>query len=273
MAFNFLMLFLKKKNKPILPLRTPDVLQNNCLDKDIQQIFYPLNFLLLLLFSSKYTIQDNYITPNGKKRHILSFLSVCFVIVVTVYDLYIDLMAHNFLLLISINFMYVYYSFGMILVFILNFVHSENNMLLIRSFQIIHRSLDFSKSVRSFVTCNWISVIHMFGLNTFIFVSFYASFRPVIFILLRNLLYITFDANILYAIHVLILLTKHVNEWIKKILTMKDEQETDQVINSEPYCKELFSIYQNILEAYKLYKTIFQALVGTIVFYMSLCFF
>lgn len=193
----------------------------------------------------------------------MCFLNVCFAIVVTAYTMRNTLtIFSDIFTLIGIIFIYIYRIFGLAMLFMLDIVHSENNKSLITVIQSIHKGIDFSNSIRSFVIWNWISVIIIFVLNIFIYESYNIAFGYDIIKLLKNLQSVTFDANILYAIRVLILLRKYVNDWIKKVLKLKDEQEIDQTINSGVCCSKFFDIYKNILEAYKLYKTIFQALVS-----------
>lgn len=83
-------IFLKNKTKPKLSLYPPEVLLHNRLEKDVQRMFNPLHYPLFLLFSSKYRVQNDYITPNGKMRATLSFLCACCVIVISMYYMYFN---------------------------------------------------------------------------------------------------------------------------------------------------------------------------------------
>ncbi|KAF9406766.1 hypothetical protein HW555_012974 [Spodoptera exigua] len=57
-------------------------------------------------------------------------------------------------------------------------------------------------------------------------------------------------------IRILILLNKYVGHWIKEIGLMSNDREDDEV-----YCKKKFATYQNILEAFNVYKVLYEVLV------------
>lgn len=81
-----------------------------------------------------------------------------------------------------------------------------------------------------------------------------------------DLMYTALDLNLVYTIRVMQLFTKYLDEWRKYIVMMNDEHENDE------YCNQLFKTYRNILEAYKLYKTIFQVLVSYFKLYVLILF-
>ena len=258
-------IFHNQKVKRNLSFYPQEVLLRNRLDRDVQRIFYPLNFPLILLFSSKYAIRDNYITPNGKIRIISSLLSVCYVFVTCIYCMYFegtdnsctrfykDIISSVLAYFDFINFII---SVGMI--FILNMLHSQNNILLIGLIQTIHKGIDF-KSIMGSVIGNWISVVISFGGNCFIWLVLYTQFSNMhLPQLIRNYILVEIDMHCVYAIRIMALLTKYLNEWIKTILKLAELQE-----NNTLFCIKLFNIYRNILNAYKLYTTIFQVLVST----------
>ncbi|KAF9800093.1 hypothetical protein SFRURICE_016970 [Spodoptera frugiperda] len=244
----------------IMNVNYTKVLLDNCIRQDIYKIFFPINCLLFLLCSPKYSIRDGFITPNGKKLTILSFLSVCYVLVISIYYRYCDEMNDRLLLknrnsiVTAITYFYsIYYCFGVIMVFILNIVHSQNNILFIIMFNAIDSNICHSMSARMII-CNWVAVISVFGINFFIYfvniisVTHYDGLRLSIFF--SNLLFSTSDVNLLYAIQALCLLENYLKEWTKKVLVSKNECDVDK----------LSKIYLIILEAYNLYKSIFQVL-------------
>lgn len=245
-----------------------EVLLNNRIDKEVHSIFYPFNFILTLFFSSKFSMKDNYITPNGNKYYIVLSFIVLFVIVICVYRICsgdggeaIENDGNNMIpLFINLSY-YTYYSFGYTMLFILNITHRDNNVLLILRIQIIHRSVDFSNRIRSFINWNWISLLFVVLIDIFIYTLFYASSKYLNNLnfaidVTCDLMFTTFDINVVISIRIITLLRKYLEEWIKKAQMINDEQEND--IN----CIKLFETYQDILEAYKLYKIIFQVLVS-----------
>ena len=133
-----------EKVKLVWPLHQLNVLPNNFLEKEVQTMFYPLNCLFILLFSPKYAVHNNYINPNGMKRLMLSFLNVLFIIVYPCHVRYHDSLFYpSIFIVIIINFIYMCNVFGLIMLYVLNIVHSQDNMLLIMRFQRIQKSLKF----------------------------------------------------------------------------------------------------------------------------------
>lgn len=230
-------------------------------------MIFPLHCPLLLLFTSKYRIQDNFITPNGKIRNILSFISVTYMLLISVYYMYFDEADVSYISIHSdvINSFITFFSFisifiAVLMIFVLNIVHANNNILFIVLIQTIHKSIDISKQIRSYIIGNWISAFIGFGVNCFIlFGSQEASPYSLSYWLqiTRNYMLTKVDIDCVYAIRVLVLLTNYLNEWIGKILKVNDEQENNAS------CVKLQNIYVHILEAYKLYTTSFKVLVST----------
>ncbi|KAF9799864.1 hypothetical protein SFRURICE_017098 [Spodoptera frugiperda] len=240
------------------------------LDEDIQRMFYPFNCLLLLLCTPKYAIRNSYIVPNGITRTILSFLSVCFVIIVSVFylffqeqnDVYASAHEGAIELVITI-FLHILYISITIMIFVLNIIHSKDNILLMVSIQKIYRSFIIIKGVNSFVIWNWIIAGVTIISNIAIYTSFHMTSNGVyIFtlpLLIRNCMYATVDVNCVYAIRVLALLNKCLDEWVDRIARLNEEEE--YYMNTT----KLVNVYLDILKAYKLYKTLFQA--WLVVFY------
>ena len=265
MSSKIMKILLKKKMKPNLSL--VEVLLSNRLEKDVQRMFYPLHSLLFLLFSSKYTIKDNYITPNGKIRTMMSLFSLCYILVICVYSVFLNQSNEDYKIthsdntvLFTVFISYIFFVTGMIITFVLNIIHSKNNILLVETIQIIHKSIDFSKSVRSYIIWNWVSVCTFFGVNIFIFIIYHVESQFNVYdwpVLIRNYMLIKLDMDCVYAIRVMVLLTKYLNEWITTILKLSNDQPKNNT-----HCIKLFETYHNILQAYNVYKRIFQVLVG-----------
>lgn len=246
-------------------LHPTEVLLNNRIEKEVQRMFFPLHFLLVLLLSSKYSIQDDYITPNSKQRKFGSFVCACYIVVTCVHFIYFDEVTDNYSnikknMVISLitTFSFIYLGVGIVIFFILSIFQSQNNILLIVIIQRIDASIDISKRVKSFIIWNWFSVLSIFGFNVFINCAHMAAFH-VNFMQLRmfvcNFIYAAFDLNCVYAIRVITLLTYYLEDWIKEILELYKETESDK-------CDRQFNIYRNILEAYKQFKNAFKVLVS-----------
>lgn len=235
------------KIEPKLSSHPVEVLLNNRLEKEVYSIIYPFNYMLTPVFSSKFNSQDNYITPNGKTYHVLMFISVLLVNAMCLYrlvsggagnELFID--DNIIILFINLSY-YMYYSFGFTMIFILTVAHTHSNIVLVLRIQMIHKSIDFSKSIRNFIIWNWILLLIVISINIIMFVMYYSlsdylNFVDFTFDLFSDLMFTTFDINFVYAIRLITLLRKYLEEWIKQIMTINDEQENDK------YCMKLFAV-------------------------------
>ncbi|KAH9644387.1 hypothetical protein HF086_006415 [Spodoptera exigua] len=123
--------------------------------------------------------------------------------------------------------------------------------------QSIHEDIK-PTGVHYFIVLNWV-VVTIFILivaSAFILVGicvrYYDNFKTVCEILM-----ISFEVDFIYSIRILILLNKYVGHWIKEIGLMSNDREDDEV-----YCKKKFATYQNILEAFNVYKVLYEVLVS-----------
>lgn len=243
-------------------------LQNNRLDTDIQRIAYSFNFPLNLFLTSKYCLHENNLYSSGLKYIFFAlcltcFMSVlCFLRMFTVEDAKVKKTQYQydiFSLSTIVNFFSCFIGFT--LIFGLDLIHRNNNVLLILNLQNIYRSIDFSKSIQDFIVWNWISTTINTCVHIFINALYYGPLMisDVGFILdaICDLMCIPLDLNFVIAIRIIILLKKYLDEWIKKVLKITEEQ------NNDEKCFELIRTYGKILNTYNLYTKIFQMLVCT----------
>ena len=217
-----------------------------------------------MCFSSKYRIYDNLITPSKTKFFVPRFICVCFIIAATIYRVYHKDILHflnddNSLVVLFLSFFLpTSRCITFVTTFVLNIVYTYNNVLLIVWIQIIHDNIDISKTLRSFISWNWILVSIVLTITIISFIIFGATSHY--FSILNSLveaIFISFEIDYIYAVRILILLIEYLDEWIKKVNMMNDEQE-----NNETYCSNLFLTYQNILNAFDEYKKVSQVLVS-----------
>ena len=236
--------------------RPVKMFRNNKLDKDVQGIVQPFNIMFSLILSSKYKIRNGYITPCDKKYQILLFLIVFVFKVLSVYNMFNDgdgetsEYYYNRAYLISFfSFLFCY-----LLIIFSNLFQSHSNISLILKIQEIHRKS--SLNARSFIITNWIlfpcgllyyllPLIFCYTIRGHIY---FADFSVDLQNFANNL-------NMVYNIRLMALLTMYLEEWVTNVLRMNNEEEN--VENRQ----QMFVLYQNILEAYKLQTKIFQALV------------
>lgn len=251
------------KNK-IMPLPNANVLLKNHLDKDVQKMFYPFTVLLTLSFSAKYSIKNNIITTTKRKICVLKILSIFFVIGGTVDRIYrkdIIRFANdgNTTTMLFLDFIIpVTRCLGYLINFLLNVVYRYKNIYLLLLIQTIHKNIDFSKNIRSFITWNWILPLSIVLINLFCFIVFGASYNYFnLYKCLVELIFISFDIDFVYAIRIIILLSMYLERWIQNVRLMNGGEENDKIYN-----KRLVETYQCILKAYDVYKTLFQVMVS-----------
>lgn len=240
-----------------------EVLLNNRLDEEIQRILFPFNFFLTLFSCPKYSIRDNYITPNGNKILIFQLFGICFVTAITIDLLGLTNLAtflpsgNAFIIKLISIFLNLTRWFNFISNAILNIKNSLDNVCLIIMIQSIYKSVKVT-GVFSFTVVNWIIVT----IPIFIMVSASMSVA-IIFSVIPNFFHnactyilISYEIDFLYNTRILHLLCKYIDHWIKKIDMMTNDREDD-----EAYCLKLFETYQNILKAYEMYKKLYEVVV------------
>ena len=258
----------KRKN---LPKQSFKVLPNNRIEKEFKEIVRSFNLPLRILLSSKYDVHNNHIYPNQSKcQLVLSFCRMLFFNSMCLFRMYSTLSSSMFVNSATTEDVVFYFvlilftiahSFSFTMLFIIDIVHKYNNVSLILKIQTVHKSIDFSKSLPTYVIWNWISILITISADIFITAGFYSKLHGlniVIYLLnmLNDSLFFAFDINLMIATRVIVLLRKYLEEWIVDVLRTNNEQDNDE------HCHQLLETYQNILEAYNLYKTIYQVLVS-----------
>ncbi|PZC79295.1 hypothetical protein B5X24_HaOG200992 [Helicoverpa armigera] len=247
-------------NKISAKTREPEVLLDNRLGKDIQRMLYPVNLILSLFLSSKYTIKDDYITPKGKKFYIATFFFILLLYGLGINRVFFEDIEDTMgtdnrdIVTIIFSFAFVFYSIGFTLIFVLNIIHSDCSISLILTLQKVFNSLDFSDKIVAITRWNWFAICIAFGTNVFLYMLYYVTyhdFNPVD--LVMDIMFITFDINLVYGILVITWLRKILEKWIEDVLAFED--------GDEEFYSEYFQVYRNILNAYNCYKTLFQLLV------------
>ncbi|PZC77089.1 hypothetical protein B5X24_HaOG200739 [Helicoverpa armigera] len=245
-----------------------EVLLNNHLDKEVQAIFYPFNFLLTISMSSKYCIRDNYITPTQRKFHILRF--VCTVALLVIYDsVTFKVFAGENIIFYIARFLSVIRNLTFLQNVAVSILCNQDNVLLVVLIQMIHRSIDLSNKIRSFIAWNWIIIATISAFNIMVATAFSSGKDGFNFIgCFTDVIYTSFDVDFVYSIRVLNLLNKYLYEWIKSVRIMNEGKENDKM-----NCTKLLKTYENILRAYDVYKKVTQYLVSILrKGYIILCF-
>ncbi|PZC79300.1 hypothetical protein B5X24_HaOG200997, partial [Helicoverpa armigera] len=251
------------EKRKIVPYPSP-MLPNTEIDKEMQGIVKSFNFVLHLFFSSKYCLRRNNVYPRGTKYRFMTVLHTSFLNGLNVFRAYRDssigVTVNDFMRIMNCCYDFVQ-MYAFILLFILDFVHKQNHVLLILAIQTINRSFDLSKSIRSFIIWNWIVLFITLCLESYMHIVYYAiyahsRFSDVIPDCICDFMFISFNVNYIFATRIIILLKIYLDEWVKFILILNEREENNE------YCLKLLEIYENIMQAYNLAKTVFKNLIS-----------
>lgn len=237
------------------------VFKNNVLDKDIQRMFDSYHFILKFLLTPKYKIQGNEIVPVGKLIFIIWLILIIILFAICAYRASIGDI-HFILNAINLAY-YIFTSIGCFVMFICLIYTSQGNCNLIIIFQKIHRSINISDYIKTFIVWNYVSVFFNFVFNVvtiFIYFTICKDFSPIEFA--SKATYAVFDINVVYATRLLILLNKYLSEWIKCVNKLERRVEND-----DDFCLELHKSYLLIMKAYNLFKILFNILVREILIF------
>ena len=197
------------QTREIVPVVSFNAALSNQLQEDIRRIVYSFNCSLNLFLTSKYNVQNYHIYPNSVKYDVFAFILILCMNAIYIYQIHIaefPLLKNNlelglFSFFVVIN--YMAYSIGVTMMFILDIVHKKNNVLLILKIQTIHRSIDFNKSIQSYIIWNWISLATIIFINVFVDVMFYKTYDDydiiLIFDVICDVTWITLDINFCYT--------------------------------------------------------------------------
>lgn len=236
-----------------------ELLLNNYLGKDTQKLFYLFYLLQHMFLSIKFKIRNNFIYPNGSKLNIAmsTFWMVLFICYIyRVFTRYGGVLGtrhffksetHFFL----VYFYFVYNSFAIVAVFILNVMHTHNNVLLVLNIQTIHEHIQIEKKCHKFnIMWNWISFLSIIFVDVLVLALFFVLYFDYADIIV-DYLFIIFDLNFIYAIRIITLLKTYLINFKNKYL----------VTNSTQNCEDILKLYKIFMQAYTLFDKIFNFMV------------
>lgn len=193
---------------------------DNYIDAVLQKSLYPFNLLENILFLSKYTIRDNFITSNNRWAKFYSYFSTVLIIFIYILVISLDKGVRNFTpdVLVVGLLHYVLLIIGRILYNCTNNAFSDSHVNLIISIQRLQRSQILS--YKSFNFYNWI----LFSVTCFyyvilIIIQTYAG-RCTILVFLSYTILLIEDLNTLYLIRINKLLLEYVILFQTKLKTV-----------------------------------------------------
>lgn len=237
---------------------------SNKVDKEVQQIFFPLNLMQIILLNPKYYIKNNFIHPNNCFN---KFISVSGAISFTTLYIHIllDMMLDenlrrytpvNFVVFASI-FTILFKCLGFIINSTIHFMYSKKSVLFVLYFQEVHRFLSNAADVKRCIIINWMSVAAIFIFFiiavTYDYVMF---FKPPWNIVLYKLIFAAQDSNLIYAIRLMKFLTDKVKLWNIHLLRIQQNG------SCRLQTKKMFQAYDQTLKCYNIVRNIYQLLVS-----------
>lgn len=251
-----------------------EVLLNNVIEKDLQSVLRPLNFIQHCFICSKYTIRDNFITSNSLKYNLFGLICALFYRGCLLYDFgfiaYLNWYTFLITLFLRVGYQNLTLAIGYLLHFVCNILYGNDNVVLIVNVQNLIRTFKLErKHLKCFIIFNWFWVLFL----NIVFIS--QNFRHFIIIDLKNfnihdvigyIPSILLDINIVYAIFFINLL--------KKLLTVMIEElvrSTVRVINTRrrSHWTEFYNSFAKILETYELFQKTFRLLVSFVIFFFN----
>nr|WCC57960.1 gustatory receptor 30.1 [Papilio polytes] len=245
---------------------------DNYIDAVLQKSLYPFNLFENILFLSKYSIRDNFITSNNRWAKFYSYFSTVLIIFVYILVISLDRGVRNFtpdFLVVGILH-YILLIIGRILYNCTNNAFSDSHVNLIISIQRLQRSQILS--YKSFNFHNWIlfSVTCFYYVILFI-IQTYAG-RCTILVFLSYIILLIEDLNTLYLIRINKLLLDYVILFQTKLKTVMNfdvssinsgrmrEESLNILVKAFLEISNALSTYKHLSEIPMFYRTIFMAI-------------
>lgn len=246
-----------------------EILLRNYLDRKFQIMLAPLNFMQHICFNSKCHICDNFITPKTLTSNIVSFIGSAFFVVLLLLKMFTmyrsgDMQLNSFLTFLT-YFDVHFYAFGVFLNLFITVTQSDNFVAMILKMKDVHEVLNDEKQFRIIIIRNWLllfiltifyAIINIILYNNFHLSDFYEGYY--VNIIGVNILW-SFDANILYAKGIILFIRYELELWIKEVQKYANDVNFDR---DENIRLNVLQSYFDLLQAYELFKKVFQLMVS-----------
>lgn len=251
-----------------------ECLLNNFIDTEVLSSYKALIFIDSLFFNSKFTITNNFITPNSMKSQLKSIIGVAFQITLHIYrffyltDTFKDFINSNvvsFLLCVG----EMTYVVATVLIYVINMIQSKNNVLIMIKIQQALRAVNSETNniTKHHKLWNWMSIIAIFsiygiyasgsvfgsctlGKGLYSWIGILTSFADLIF-----------DMNVIYVTRTVDFIGKILVLWNDKMAANKQAKLAalqEKTVNKGTATKALFQAHMNLIKAFLLCKSIFQ---------------
>lgn len=231
---------------------------NNKVNKEVQRIFFPMNLMQILVLNPKYRIRNNFINPNNCFN---KFILLCGALLFLashihhILDIVLDVNVRRYsqirFLIFATTFDVSFNCLGFVMNLTVNLIHSKKSVLFVLHFQEVHRFLSYNTSC--IILRNWLSVASIFAF--YIFITVYDNFfilKPPWKTALFKIILVSIDANLIYALRLIALLTCEIELWNYQLSLVQKNG------CSKLRAAKLFQAYDKIFKCYKLIKNIYQ---------------
>lgn len=227
----------------------------NFLNINFQKVLLPTRITQHVVFLSKFCIKSNCIMPNGILYNIISLIGMLFFIFLYLSDGHVkgigQTCAISYLLCFNFTTTYTVSITGYILFYFNNVFTSKKHVKMIVTIQKSFRNIHFSK-YKYIIAENWSHILgHYVPYLLFIFV------RLDTYVIMFFFSMVYFDVYVSYSVCLSKLLHGGLLTWISEI------QYHTQVTLSVSHGKEkmwtkLFEVYTDLMEAFSIFKDVFQ---------------
>lgn len=215
-----------------------EFLPNNIIDKEMQAFIRPLQLYEIILLHSKYTIRDNFITPNRRVYNVLSCMGMAVFIAIylriSMIFIGINLFENVFYLIVAININISTIIF--LYIAINNINNAENNVKLILDLHEAKNRVQFSDSnIKDLIIGNNI-IIGIIVSMTIICSSVCYIYQPEydLFYVIDEFEIAILDAYFVYATRIVSLLKRSIDVWLEEMKIRNDKclrKEKNEFIN------------------------------------------
>lgn len=242
-----------------------ECLLNNYIDDDMQSFLRPLELSQNLMFQSKFTIRDNFITPNGHLYNTFAFVFnlLCLILsIILEKDFYVELDFLKDLIPYFNAFYALIFFICTFCLFFSNIFDCMSNIELVINMQSAIRDVKYSNDdFKNLVVFNWIFTC---GVVAFYFAIDYSLTFESVYFFITDMILTFMDLKMVYAIRIMKLLKKILNSWIENM------QNSNMFLNVELEAsneklddwKRLMKVYHNLSDAFLSYKKVFSMTVS-----------
>lgn len=229
---------------------------DNFVDKDVQSVFLPFRIFQNVMICPKYTIKNDFMTPNNIKSNLFSlFGTIMFISAFTYrfYKSFSNSKNQTRAIYFAFCFEWFYYCTGFTINYFSTFLYSKKEVKFVLTLQKIHRLLNDKRTSTRYLIFNWVWLLSIIPC----YIAFFTRLSLQITIPYYHLITITllfFDFNTIFAIQFIKLLKFKLILWNIEAVNSHDYESTESKLKIE----NIFKAFMNVLKCYNMYKVMYQ---------------